>query len=46
MILLHPFMPFITEELWSTTGKRKKLLVHTDWPTLPASLIDRAASAK
>ena len=33
MILLHPFMPFITEELWGTTGKRAKLLVHTDWPT-------------
>jgi valyl-tRNA synthetase len=43
MILLHPFMPFLTEELWSTTGQRKKLLVHTDWPTLPASLIDPAA---
>jgi valyl-tRNA synthetase len=43
MILLHPFMPFITEELWGTTGKRKRLLVHTDWPTLPASLVDAAA---
>jgi valyl-tRNA synthetase len=43
MILLHPFMPFITEELWGTTGKREKLLVHTDWPTLPQSLIDQAA---
>jgi valyl-tRNA synthetase len=43
MILLHPFMPFITEELWGTTGKREKLLVHTDWPQLPASLIDRDA---
>ncbi|TAG12747.1 MAG: valine--tRNA ligase, partial [Rhodobacterales bacterium] len=44
MILLHPFMPFITEELWGTTGKRKKLLVHTDWPQLPASLIDAEAT--
>ncbi len=44
MILLHPFMPFITEELWGTTGKREKLLVHTDWPTLPASLIDAEAA--
>ena len=43
MILLHPFMPFITEELWGTTGKRGKLLVHTDWPELPATLIDRDA---
>jgi valyl-tRNA synthetase len=43
MILLHPFMPFITEELWGTTGKRKKLLVHTDWPELPPTLIDREA---
>ncbi|NHB78212.1 valine--tRNA ligase [Rhodobacter calidifons] len=43
MILLHPFMPFITEELWGTTGRRAKLLVHTDWPELPATLIDRAA---
>jgi valyl-tRNA synthetase len=32
MILLHPMMPFITEELWATTGTRAKLLVHTDWP--------------
>jgi len=46
MILLHPFMPFITEELWSTTGSRAKLLVHTDWPELPASLIDPAAAAE
>jgi valyl-tRNA synthetase len=44
MILLHPFMPFITEELWGTTGTREKLLVHTDWPTLPETLIDQAAS--
>jgi valyl-tRNA synthetase len=40
MILLHPMMPFITEDLWGTTGTRAKLLVHTDWPELPASLIN------
>jgi valyl-tRNA synthetase len=46
MILLHPFMPFITEELWGTTGKREKLLVHTDWPQLTDALIDAAATAE
>ncbi|MCJ8139754.1 valine--tRNA ligase [Falsirhodobacter halotolerans] len=37
MILLHPIMPFITEELWSTTGTRAKPLVHTDWPEIDAT---------
>jgi valyl-tRNA synthetase len=32
--LLHPFMPFVTEELWAITGKRKKLLALTEWPKL------------
>ncbi len=32
MIMLHPMMPFITEELWSITGKREELLVLTEWP--------------
>ena len=31
--LLHPFMPFITEELWAVTGaKRAQLLALTHWP--------------
>jgi valyl-tRNA synthetase len=46
MILLHPFTPFITEELWSTTGTRANLLALTDWPTLPATLIDPAAQTE
>jgi valyl-tRNA synthetase len=35
--LLHPFMPFMTEELWAHTAgegvSRDTLLCHADWPT-------------
>ena len=30
--LLHPFMPFMTEELWSLTDERTGLLCHGQWP--------------
>ncbi len=44
LILLHPIMPFITEELWSLTGSHEKMLVHTDWPTYQVSdLVDESA---
>ncbi len=36
--LLHPFMPFMTEELWSLTAgegqSRETLLAHAPWPDL------------
>jgi valyl-tRNA synthetase len=34
--LLHPFMPFITEELWAVTAspKRTSLLALSEWPAL------------
>jgi valyl-tRNA synthetase len=34
--LLHPFMPFITEELWAVTAsiRREALLALSEWPSL------------
>ncbi|WP_292291917.1 valine--tRNA ligase [Marivita sp.] len=43
LILLHPIMPFITEELWAVTGDRAKMLIHADWPTYGPDLIDAEA---
>ena len=41
--LMHPVMPFITEELWTTlTGKES--LVIAQWPISDASLIDPSAA--
>ncbi|WP_042248408.1 valine--tRNA ligase [Paracoccus sp. PAMC 22219] len=41
--MLHPIMPFVTEELWALTGDRDRMLVHGDWPELGADLIDADA---
>ena len=47
--LLHPFMPFITEELWAVTAeqgpKRASLLALSQWPKLKG-LADDAAEAE
>jgi valyl-tRNA synthetase len=43
MILLHPIMPFITEELWGQTATRDGMLVHEDWPTYGADLVNADA---
>ncbi len=47
--ILHPFMPFMTEELWAVKGEqgppRAGLLCHAEWPMLDG-LEDAAAEAE
>ncbi|HMA57068.1 MAG TPA: valine--tRNA ligase [Pseudolabrys sp.] len=40
--LLHPFMPFITEELWAVAGKHDALLALGEWPKLLGLADDKA----
>ena len=47
LAVLHPFMPFLTEELWHVTAersgmKRDSLLVHARWPD--GGLVDESAA--
>jgi valyl-tRNA synthetase len=48
--ILHPFMPFVTEELWEKTAefgpKRKGMLISETWPAFGLDLIDEAATAE
>ena len=47
LILLHPFMPFITEELWDVLAERSEMLIHAPWPEhAAADLADAEADAE
>ncbi|VXC77243.1 valine--tRNA ligase [Sphingomonas sp. AX6] len=43
LVLLHPFMPFITEELWHAMGDRDYPIITAKWPMVDAKSLDVAA---
>ncbi len=43
LVLLHPFMPFITEELWHAMAPRDHDLIVAQWPMADARSLDPAA---
>ncbi len=45
LVMLHPVMPFITEELWHKLGTRDHDLIVAAWPVTDAALIDAEAAA-
>lgn len=45
MRLLHPFMPFITEEIWQHLPHEGESIAVAAWPTVDASLTDEAKAA-
>jgi valyl-tRNA synthetase len=46
LVMLHPFMPFITEELWHAMGDRPYDLILAKWPMPDARSLDPAAAAE
>jgi valyl-tRNA synthetase len=43
--LLHPMMPFVTEEIWSHLPGERGLLAADEWPAADPQLIDEDAEA-
>jgi len=44
--MLHPFIPFVTEEVWSHLDVSQQYLSQESWPTPKTDLIDAEAEAK
>lgn len=45
LVMLHPFMPFVTEELWHGLGERPYELIVAKWPE-PRAKVDADAKAE
>ncbi|MBU2588147.1 MAG: valine--tRNA ligase [Alphaproteobacteria bacterium] len=45
LVMLHPFMPFITEELWHKLGTRDNELILAQWPAPEAEVSKEATDA-
>jgi valyl-tRNA synthetase len=45
MVLLHPMMPFITEEIWSMLAPRRGVLAGYRFPGVPERCLDEALEA-
>jgi valyl-tRNA synthetase len=43
LVMLHPFMPFVTEELWNSLGERAYPLIVAKWPMPDARALDPEA---
>ena len=46
LVVLHPFMPFITEELWHALAQREHEIIVATWPMADARAMDPAAAAE
>src|SRR5262249_34425242 len=44
--MLHPFMPFLTEELWQQVGGGGQMLITAPWPNHDRIEIDEGATAE
>ncbi|WP_422123037.1 valine--tRNA ligase [Planococcus sp. X10-3] len=45
MRLLHPFMPFITEEIWQNLPTQGESITIAEWPKVDAALTDQSQSS-